>query len=112
MAKETLIAGVKTRETYTPIDTKDCVGKTVEAVIETWVPSPWGPEKCIRLHFADGTTHGFVVPTDDEDRPSNEEAGLECGVCGGVDEACVQSPDGTWKCADPDPSNPEDLTHG
>lgn len=112
MAKETLVAGTKTRETYTGIDLDECVGKIIEAVVETWVPSSEGPERVFRLLFSDGTRHGFVVPLgEDEDRPTNAEAGLECPVCGGVDEGCTELEDGRWKCPSEseDPMNPEDL---
>ena len=82
MAKEILIAGTKTHNDYVPVELKDTVGKTVEAVVETWVPGAEGPDKCLRLLFSDGTRHGFVVGCDDSERPSNVEAGLESEECG------------------------------
>jgi hypothetical protein len=40
------------------------VGKTVQGVASTTVPSENGDEPCVMLLFTDGTSHGFVLPRD------------------------------------------------
>ena len=43
------------------------VGKTIQGVVRTTVPSDEGDEPCIQLLFTDGTEHGFVLPRDSQD---------------------------------------------
>lgn len=65
MAKVKIVAGQKSRAgRYKQVGLNETVGKTVEAIGETTVPSNNGDEPCIVLFFTDGSRHGFVLPSD------------------------------------------------
>jgi hypothetical protein len=47
---------------YRQVGIEEIVGKTIEAVGVTTVPSNDGDEPCTILYFTDKTCHGFVHP--------------------------------------------------
>jgi hypothetical protein len=65
MSNQNLMHGTRTPKLkYKQVALGDIVGKTVQGVARTTVPSEIGDEPCIRLLFTDGTSHGFVLPRD------------------------------------------------
>jgi hypothetical protein len=46
------------------VQLEEIVGKTILGIGSTTVEGANGPEPCIMLYFTDGTSHGFVIPTD------------------------------------------------
>jgi hypothetical protein len=63
-ARTKIIVGKKSRKHYNAVAFEETVGKTIEAVGVTTVPSAYGDEDCIMLFFSDGTKTGFVLPSD------------------------------------------------
>ena len=60
-----IIAGKKSHKRYRPIGLPKIIGKTIETITETVIEGEYGDQRCTNLLFTDGTTHGFVMPSDD-----------------------------------------------
>lgn len=61
-----IVAGKKSRKKYEVASLAEIVGKTVEAVERSTIDSEYGEEPLVSLYFTDGTTHGFVLPREED----------------------------------------------
>jgi hypothetical protein len=61
---------------YKHVDLNKIVGKTVERVAGENVEGAFGDEPCTMLYFTDGTKHGFVHPSDDDDEDDEAQEGV------------------------------------